>query len=199
MEETIIKWSGKKVIWNIVLSLADGIFLLWILLFIMTHLEQVSILMVILLLLMILLLLTVGCIVYQRIQILRSDKEYLRCTAKGFFYKPNPYKASKFYDWQDVEEFAFRRIPGGRRSRDSYRIEVSFYDKDLVKKSLWTRLRNKFITVKPSIDLIIPIYLLDVGLPERVFETMTYFEREWRIEQNRQQNLKEKYKAKNKK
>lgn len=199
MEETIIKWSGKKVIWNIVLALADGIFLLWILLFIMTHLEQVSILMVILLLLMILLLLTVGCIVYQRIQILRSDREYLRCTTKVFFYKPNPYKASKFYDWQDVEEFAFRRIPGGRRSRDSYRIEVSFYDKGPVKKSLWTRLRNKFTTVKPSIDLIIPIYLLDVGLPERVFETMTYFEREWRIEQNHQQNLKEKYKAKNKK
>lgn len=182
MEETIIKWSGKKVIWNTVFVLVYGIFLLWILLFIVTHLVQVSILMVILLLLMILLILTVGCIVYQRIQILRSDREYLRCTVKGFFYKPNPYKASKFYDWKDVEEFAFRRISGGRRSRDFYRIEVSFYDKDLVKiKSLWTHLRNKFTTVKPSIDLIIPIYLLDVGLPERVFETMSYFEREWRI------------------
>lgn len=196
MEETIIKWSSKKVIWNIVLALADGIFLLWILLFIVTHLEKVSILMVVLILLMILLLLTVGCIVYQRIQILRSDREYLRCTAKGFFYKPNPYKASKFYDWQDVEEFAFRRIPGGRRSRDSYRIEVSFYDKDLVKKSLCTRLRNKFTTVKPSIDLIIPIYLLDVGLPERVFETMSYYEREWRIEQNRGRNQSSKRKKK---
>ena len=196
MEETIIKWSGKKVIWNIVLAIADGIFLLWILLFIMAHLEQVSILMVILLLLAILLILTVGCIVYQRMQILRSDREYLRCTAKGFFYKPNPYKASKFYAWKDVEEFAFRRIPGGRRSRDSYRIEVSFYDKDLVKKSLWTRLRNKFTTGKPSIDLIIPIYLLDVGLPERVFETMTYFEREWRIQQNCERNQSSKSKKK---
>ena len=197
MEETIIKWSGKKVIWNIVLALADGIFLLWILLFIVMHLEQVSVLMIILLLLMILLILTVGCIVYQRIQILRSDREYLRCTVKGFFYKPNPYKASKFYDWQDVEEFAFRRIPGGRRSRDFYRIEVSFYNNDLVKtKSLWTRLRNQFTTVKPSIDLIIPIYLLDVGLPERVFETMTYFEREWRIEQNRERNQSSKSKKK---
>lgn len=196
MEETIIKWSGKKVIWSIVLALADGVFLLWMLLFIVMHLEQVSVLMIILLLLMILLILTVGCIVYQRIQILSSDREYLRCTVKGFFYKPNPYKASKFYDWKDVEEFAFRRIPGGRRSRDSYRIEVSFYDKDLVKKSLWTHLRNQFTTVKPSIDLIIPIYLLDVGLPERVFETMTYFEREWRIEQNRERNQSSKSKKK---
>lgn len=197
MEETIIKWSGKKVIWNTVFVLVYGIFLLWILLFIVTHLVQVSILMVILLLLMILLILTVGCIVYQRIQILRSDREYLRCTVKGFFYKPNPYKASKFYDWKDVEEFAFRRISGGRRSRDFYRIEVSFYDKDLVKiKSLWTHLRNKFTTVKPSIDLIIPIYLLDVGLPERVFETMTYYEREWRIEQNRGRNQSSKSKKK---
>lgn len=196
MEETIIKWSGKKVIWNTVLVLVYGIFLLWILLFIVTHLEQVSILMIILLLLAILLILTVGCIVYQRMQILRSDREYLRCTAKEFFYKPNPHKPSKFYDWQDVEEFAFRRIPGGRRSRDFYRIEVSFYDKDLVKKSLWTRLRNKFTTGKPSIDLIIPIYLLDVGLPERVFETMTYFEREWRIQQNCERNQSSKSKKK---
>lgn len=196
MEETIIKWSGKKVIWNIVFVLVYSIFLLWILLFIVTHLEQGSILMVILLLLMVLLILTLGCIVYQRIQILRSDREYLRCTAKGFFYKPNPYKASKFYDWKDVDEFAFRRIPGGGRSRNFYRIEVSFYDKDLVKKSLWSRLRNKFTTVKPSIDLIIPIYLLDVGLPERVFETMTYYEREWRIEQNRQRNQTSKHKKK---
>lgn len=197
MEETIIKWSGKKVILNTVFILVYSIFFLWILLFIVMHLEQVSVLMIILLLLMILLILTVGCIVYQRIQILRSDREYLRCTAKGFFYKQNPYKASKFYDWQDVEEFAFRRIPGGRRSRDSYRIEVSFYNNDLVKtKSLWTRLRNQFTTVKPSIDLIIPIYLLDVGLPERVFETMTYFEREWRIEQNRERNQSSKSKKK---
>lgn len=197
MEETIIKWSGKKVIWSIVLALADGVFLLWMLLFIVMHLEQVSVLMIILLLLMILLVLTVGCIVYQRIQILRSDREYLRCTVKGFFYKPNPYKASKFYAWKDVEEFAFRRIPGGRRSRDFYRIEVSFYNNDLAKtKSLWTHLRNQFTTVKPSIDLIIPIYLLDVGLPERVFETMSYFEREWRIEQNRERNQSSKSKKK---
>lgn len=197
MEETIIKWSGKKVIWNTVFILVYSIFFLWMLLFIVIHLEQVSVLMIILLLLMILLILTVGCIVYQRIQILRSDREYLRCTVKGFFYKPNPYKASKFYDWKDVEEFAFRRISGGRRSRDFYRIEVSFYDKDLVKiKSLWTRLRNQFTTVKPSIDLIIPIYLLDVGLPERVFETMTYFKREWRIQQNRERNQSSKSKKK---
>lgn len=197
MEETIIKWSGKKVIWNTVLVLVYGIFLLWILLFIVTHLEQVSILMIILLLLAILLILTVGCIVYQRMQILRSDREYLRCTAKGFFYKPNPHKPSKFYAWKDVEEFAFRRIPGGRRSRNFYRIEISFYDKDIVKtKSLWTHLRNKFTTGKPSIDLIIPIYLLDVGLPERVFETMTYFEREWRIQQNCERNQSSKSKKK---
>ena len=197
MEETIIKWSGKKVIWNTVFVLVYGIFFLWMLLFIVIHLEQVSVLMIILLLLMILLILTVGCIVYQRIQILRSDREYLRCTVKGFFYKPNPYKASKFYAWKDVEEFAFRRIPGGGRSRNFYRIEVSFYDKDFVKtKSLWTRLRNKFTTVKPSIDLIIPIYLLDVGLPERGFETMSYFEREWRIQQNRGRNQSSKSKKK---
>lgn len=197
MEETIIKWSSKKVIWNTVLVLVYGIFLLWILLFIVTQLEQISILMIILLLLMILLIVTVGCIVYQRIQILRSDREYLRCTAKGFFYKPNPYKASKFYAWKNVEEFAFRRIPGGRRSRDFYMIEVHFYDQDLLKStSLWGRLRSRFTTKKNTNLLKIPIYLLDVGLPKRVFETMSYFEREWRIQQNRERNQTSKSKKK---
>lgn len=89
------------------------------------------------------------------------------------------------------------RIKGGRSSRDFYQIEVYFFDKDLVKtKSLWNRLRSRFTTAKYSNVLKIPIYLLDVGLPRRVFEAMSYFEREWRIEQNRQGNQKSKSKKK---
>ncbi len=34
------------------------------------------------------------------------------------------------------------------------------------------------------------LFLLDVGLLERVYETMKYYEREWRIEQNRQEKQK---------
>ncbi len=89
------------------------------------------------------------------------------------------------------------RIKGGRSSRDFYQIEVYFFDKDLVKtKFLWNRLRSRFTAAKHSNVLKIPIYLLDVGLPGRVFETMTYFEREWRIQQNRQGNHKSKSKKK---
>ena len=81
------------------------------------------------------------------------------------------------------------RIKGGRSSRDFYTIEVHFYDKDFIKSnSLWNRLRSRFSTAKQTNVLKIPIYLLDVGLPRRVFETMSYFEREWRIQQNRQRN-----------
>ena len=89
------------------------------------------------------------------------------------------------------------RIKGGRTSRDFYQIEVYFFDKDLVKtKSLWNRLRSRFTVAKHSDVLKIPIYLLDVGLPGGVFETMIYFEREWRIQQNRQGNQTSKNKKK---
>ena len=116
-----------------------------------------------------------------------------------FFYKPHPKKDWQFYSWGQVETFSLMRIKGGRSSRDFYQIEVCFFDKDLVKtKSLWNRLRSKFSSAKPAVDLIIPIHLLDVDLPKRVFETMSYFEREWRIEQNRQGNYKFKSKSKKK-
>ncbi|WP_235081005.1 hypothetical protein [Streptococcus oralis] len=133
------------------------------------------------------LLIIVGWLLYERMQILLSGKEYLKFTTQGFFYKPHPKKDWQFYSWRQVETFSLMRIKGGRSSRDFYQIEVCFFDKDLVKtKSLWNRLRSKFSSVKPAVDLIIPIHLLDVDFPRRVFETMSYFEREWRIKQNRQ-------------
>ena len=121
----------------------------------------------------------------------------MKCTFQGFFYKPHPKKDWQFYSWGQVETFSLMRIKGGRSSRDFYQIEVYLFDKDLVKmKSLWNRLRSRFTAAKHSNVLKIPIYLLDVDLPGRVFETMTYFEREWRIQQNRQGNHKSKSKKK---
>ena len=121
----------------------------------------------------------------------------MKCTAQGFFYKPHPKKDWQFYSWGQVETFSLMRIKGGRSSRDFYTIEVHFYDKDFIKpNSLWNRLRSRFLSAKQANVLKIPIYLLDVGLPRRVFETMSYFEREWRIEQNRQLNQKSKSKKK---
>ena len=121
----------------------------------------------------------------------------MKCTSQVFSYKPHPKKDWQFYSWGQVETFFLMRIKGGRSSRDFYQIEVCFFDKDLVKtKSLWNRLRSKFSSAKPAVDLIIPIHLLDVGLPKRVFETMSYFEREWRIQQNRQRNQSTKSKKK---
>ena len=186
MEEKIIKWSSKKIIWNIVLCFVDLAFLLWILYFMMTYPKEAAIELVALRLFVLFLIIIVGWLLYERIQILLSDKEYLKCTAQGFSYKPHPKKDWQFYSWGQVEKL---RIKGGRSSRDIYQIEVCFFDKDLVKtKSLWNRLRSKFSSAKPAVDLIIPIHLLDVDLPKRVFETMSYFEREWRIEQNRMGN-----------
>ena len=186
MEEKIIKWSSKKIIWTIVLCLVELAFLLWILSFMMTYPKEASIGLVALRLFVLFLIIIVGWLLYERIQILLSDKEYLKCTAQGFSYKPHPKKDWQFYSWGQVEKL---RIKGGGSSRDIYQIEVCFFDKDLVKtKSLWNRLRSKFSSAKPAVDLIIPIHLLDVDLPKRVFETMSYFEREWRIEQNRMGN-----------
>ncbi|MFS9078876.1 hypothetical protein [Streptococcus infantis] len=197
MKEKIIKWSSRKIIWNIVLCFVDLAFLLWILYFMMTYPKEVAIGLVALRLFVLFLIIIVGWLLYERIQILLSDKEYLKCTAQGFSYKPHPKKDWQFYSWDQVETL---RIKGGRSSRDFYQIEVCFFDKDLVKtKSLWNRLRSKFSSAKPAVDLIIPIHLLDVGLPERVFETMSYYEREWRIQQNRQGHQKSKFKSKSKK
>ena len=189
MTEKIIKWSSRKIIWNIVLCFVDLAFLLWILYFMMTYPKEAAIGLVALRLFVLFLIIIVGWLLYERIQILLSDKEYLKCTAQGFSYKPHPKKDRQFYSWGQVEKFALTRIKGGGSSRDIYQIEVCFFDKDLVKtKSLWNRLRSKFSSAKPAVDLIIPIHLLDVDLPKRVFETMSYFEREWRIEQNRMGN-----------
>ena len=189
MEEKIIKWSGKKVIWNILLCLVELAFLIWIFSFMMTYPTEVSMGLVVLILSVGFLIIIVSLILYQRLQILLSDKQYLKCTAQGFSYKPHPKKDWKFYSWRQVETFSLMRIKGGSSSRDFYQIEVCFFDKDLVKtKSLWNRLRSKFSSAKPAVYLIIPIQLLDVDFPRRVFETMSYFEREWRIQQNRMGN-----------
>ena len=186
MEETIIKWSSKKIILSLLLYLLELALLIWILSFLLSYPEETPMGLVALILFVGFLIIVVSLILYQRLRLLFSDKEYLKCTAQGFSYKPHPKKDWQFYSWGQVEKL---RIKGGRSSRDIYQIEVCFFDKDLVKtKSLWNRLRSKFSSAKPAVDLIIPIHLLDVDLPKRVFETMSYFEREWRIQQNRMVN-----------
>lgn len=197
MEEKIIKWSSKKIIWTIVLCLVELAFLLWILSFMMTYPKEAPVGLVALRLFVLFLIIIVGWILYERLRLLFSDKEYLKCTAQGFSYKPHPKKDWQFYSWGQVETFSLMKIKSGRSSRDFYQIEVYFFDKDLVKtKSLWNRLRSRFTAAKHSNVLKITIYLLDVGLPGRVFERMTYFEREWGIQQNRQGNHKSKSKKK---
>ena len=197
MEETIIKWSSKKIVLSLILYLLELALLLWIFSFLLSYPEESPMGLVALILFIGFLILIVGWILYERLRRLFSDKEYLKCTAQGFFYKPYPKKDWQFYSWGQVEKFALTRIKGSRNARDFYMIEVQFYDKEVLKSnSFWNRLRSRFTSSKHSNVLKIPIYLLDVGLPERVFETMSYFEREWRIEQNRQRNQNSKSKKK---
>ena len=182
---------------SFVLYLLELALLLWIFSFLLTYPEEAPVGLVALILFIGFLIIILSLILYQRLQNLLSDKEYLKCTAQGFSYKSHPKKESQFYSWGQVETFSLMRIKGGRSSRDFYTIEVHFNDKDLLKtNSLWNRLRSRFSTAKQANVLKIPIYLLDVGLPRRVFETMSYFEREWRIEQNRQRNQNSKSKKK---
>ena len=197
MEETIIKWSSKKIVLSLILYLLELALLLWIFSFLLSYPEESPMGLVALILFIGFLILIVGWILYERLRRLFSDKEYLKCTAQGFFYKPYPKKDWQFYSWGQVEKFALTRIKGSRNARDFYMIEVRFYDKELLKSnSFWNRLRSRFTSSKHSNVLKIPIYLLDVGLPKRVFETMSYFEREWRIQQNRQRNQTSKSKKK---
>ena len=197
MEETIIKWSSKKIILSLLLHLLELVLLLWILSFFLTYPQEAPAGLVALILFVGFLIIVVSLILYQRLRLLFSDKEYLKCTAQGFSYKPYPKRDWQFYSWGQVEKFALTRIKGSRNARDFYIIEVQFYDTNLLNNnSLWRRLRSRFSNVKHSNVLKIPIYLLDVGLPERVFETMSYYEREWRIEQNRQRNQNSKSKKK---
>ena len=197
MEETIIKWSSKKIVLSLILYLLELALLLWIFSFLLSYPEEAPAGLVALILFIGFLIIIVGLILYQRLRLLFSDKEYLKCTAQGFSYKPYPKRDWQFYSWGQVEKFALTRIKGSRNARDFYIIEVQFYDKELLKSnSFWYRLRSRFTSSKHSNVLKIPIYLLDVGLPERVFETMSYFEREWRIQQNRQRNQTSKSKKK---
>ena len=197
MEETIIKWSSKKIVLSLILYLLELALLLWILSFLLTYPQEAPAGLVAFILFIGCLILIVGFILYQHLRRLFSDKEYLKCTAQGFFYKPYPKKDWQFYSWGQVEKFALTRIKGSRNARDFYMIEVQFYDKELLKPNFfWYRLRSRFTSSKHSNVLKIPIYLLDVGLPKRVFETMSYFEREWRIQQNRQRNQTSKSKKK---
>ena len=197
MEETIIKWSSKKIVLSLILYLLELAILLWIFSFLLSYPEEAPAGLVAFILFIGFLILIVGFILYQHLRRLFSDKEYLKCTAQGFSYKPYPKKDWQYYSWGEVEKFALTRIKGGRNSRDFYIIEVHFYDTNLLNNSsLWRRLRSRFTSSKDSNVLKIPIHLLDVGLPRRVFETMSYYEREWRIQQNRQRNQNSKSKKK---
>ena len=193
MEEKVIKRSPKKIIWNALF----GLFFLLPLYYLYSYSQKGTRLHTISLLFMLVLLFFAGVVVYLTYRLLSSDKEYLRFTVEGFYYKPNPKKASRFYAWADVEEFSFSRIRG--KYGDSYRIEVYFKNKDNVRsQSLLALPKRRCFSFHQSADLIIPIILLDVGLPERVYETMKYYEREWRIEQNRQARKETKQASKSK-
>ena len=193
----IIKWSSKKIILSLLLHLLELVLLLWILSFFLTYPQETPAGLVAVILFVGFLIIVVSLILYQRLRLLFSDKEYLKCTAQGFSYKPYPKKDWQFYSWGQVEKFALTRIKGSRNSRDFYTIDVHFYDTNLLNNnSLWRRLRSRFTSSKDSNVLKIPIHLLDVGLPRRVFETMSYYEREWRIQQNRQRNQNSKSKKK---
>ena len=197
MEETIIKWSSKKIVLSLILYLLELALLLWIFSFLLSYPEEAPAGLVALILFIGFLIIIVGFILYQHLRRLFSDKEYLKCTAQGFFYKLHPKKDWQFYSWGQVEKFALTKIKGSRNARDFYIIEVHFYDKELLKSNFfWYRLRSRFTSSKHSNVLKIPIYLLDVGLPRRVFETMAYYEREWRIEQNRERHQNSKSKKK---
>ena len=118
MEETIIKWSSKKIILSLILYLLELALLLWIFSFLLSYPEEAPAGLVAFILFIGFFIIIVGFILYQHLRRLFSDKEYLKCTAQGFSYKPHPKKDWQFYSWGQVETFSLMRIKGGRSSRD---------------------------------------------------------------------------------
>ena len=96
MEEKVIKRSPKKIIWTTLF----GLFVLLPLSYLYSYSEKGSKLHAISLLFMLVVLFCAGVIIYQTYRLLSLDKEYLRCTVEGFYYKPNPKKPSHFYAWE---------------------------------------------------------------------------------------------------
>ena len=74
MEEKIIKWSSKKIIWNITLCLVELAFLLWILSFMMTYAKEAPAGLVVLILFVGFLIIIVGWILYERLRLLFQIK-----------------------------------------------------------------------------------------------------------------------------
>lgn len=103
MEETIIKWSSKKIILSLLIHLLELVLLLWILSFLLTYPQEAPAGLVAVILFVGFLIIVVSLILYQRLRLLFSDKEYLKCTAQGFSYKPHPKKDWQFYSWGDIE------------------------------------------------------------------------------------------------
>ena len=112
MEETIIKWGSKKIVLSFVLYLLELALLLWIFSFLLTYPEEAPVGLVALILFIGFLIIILSLILYQRLQNLLSDKEYLKCTAQGFSYKSHPKKESQFYSWGQVETFSLMIIKG---------------------------------------------------------------------------------------
>ena len=83
MEETIIKWSSKKIVLSLILYLLELALLLWIFSFLLSYPEEAPAGLVALILFIGFLIIIVGFILYQHLRRLFSDKEYLKCTAQG--------------------------------------------------------------------------------------------------------------------
>ena len=78
MEETIIKWSSKKIVLSLILYLLELALLLWIFSFLLSYPEEAPGGLVVLILFIGFLITIVGFILYQRLRLLFSDKEYLK-------------------------------------------------------------------------------------------------------------------------
>ena len=119
-----------------------------------------------------------------------ADKEFIRLTVNGFYYKPSLVADREFFSWKDVSEINFRIIRN--RFTTSYRIEINFNDVEgLCKTSAIVR-KNKKRVFKNQVDLIIPLIFLEETFLERIYDSMKYYEREWRIESNHKPLVKKK-------
>ncbi|WP_427150827.1 hypothetical protein J1C86_05245 [Streptococcus sanguinis] len=187
MQERIIKRSSKKILFWAILNSLFSIFLSYFFVcFIVVENRLTYFYSYILLVLLLILYI----ILFASWSLLFADKEFIRLTVNGFYYKPSLVADREFFSWKDVSEINFRIIRN--RFTTSYRIEINFDDVEgLCKTSAIVR-KNKKRVFKNQVDLIIPLIFLEETFLERIYDSMKYYEREWRIESNHKPLVKKK-------
>lgn len=112
MEETIIKWSSKKIVLSFVLYLLELALLLWIISFFLTYPEEAPAGLVAIILFIAFLIIIVGFILYQRLRLLFPIKSIWNVRLKDFTINHFRRKTGSFIPGDKLKTLLSRELKG---------------------------------------------------------------------------------------